>query len=102
MIGLNENGKVNINKTTREAFEIMVAAREAFGFFGADAIITSGQDGVHGKGSLHASGNALDFRTRHVSRTIAEKVVDRMRKILGKGYDIVLEKDHIHGEWDPK
>jgi hypothetical protein len=53
-----KNGKVDINKTKPEAFEIMVAAREAFGFFGANAIITSGQDGKHGKGSLHGAGYA--------------------------------------------
>lgn len=100
MIRLKEG--VNLNGTQGEAFEIMVAAREAFGFFGADAIITSGQDGKHGKGSLHGAGYALDFRIRHVSRVIAEKVVERMRKALGKDYDIVLEKDHIHGEWDKK
>jgi len=93
---------VNLNGTQAEAFEILVAARAAFEEYGADCWVTSGQDGKHGEDSLHGAGYALDFRTRHVSKVVAEKVVDKMRKVLGKDYDIVLEKDHIHGEWDKK
>jgi hypothetical protein len=31
--------------------------------FGHDLVITSGTDGVHAAGSLHAQGKALDLRT---------------------------------------
>ncbi len=71
---------------------------------GIECVITSGRDGVgvHREGSLHFSDRALDYRTRDVPSpiraTLAKKIADR----LGAEYDVVLEKDHLHVEWDPK
>lgn len=66
--------------------------------FGVEAVITSGRDGKHMEGSLHYQGKAFDLRTWHV----IEEVAKQLRTYLGKDYDVIVEKDHIHCEYDPK
>ncbi len=64
--------------------------------------ITSGNDGKHMIKSKHYENQAIDIRindmeiNRHVGTTL------RIRKELGKNYDVILEKTHIHIEYDPK
>jgi hypothetical protein len=63
-------------------------------------VITSVNDGRHMSKSKHYEGHAFDVRiwwlTDQLGCTgaIAEK--------LGPDFDVVLEKDHIHIEYDPK
>jgi len=72
---------------------------QVFQKFGvAEAIITSGRDGIHKVGSFHYEGKAFDLRTFHV----LEALKDELKKELGLKYDVILEKDHIHIEYDPK
>jgi len=69
---------------------------------------------VHSANSLHYSGYALDFRTRHVPpgdrRPLRNMIKDEL-DILAKSYnatnperpirfDVVLEKSHLHVEAD--
>lgn len=64
--------------------------------------ITSGSDGDHKTGSLHYSGNAVDLRIRHLHPDDLKHIVSAARAALGSDYDIVIEPDHIHFEYDPK
>jgi len=79
--------------------------------------ITSQGDGKHGLKSLHypnAQGftNAVDIRIKDLDGNInsitetdlitARKVVEEFKKRADAQFDIVLEKDHIHLEYDPK
>jgi len=66
------------------------------------ATITSASDGVHGPNSLHYSGNALDIRTRMLTAGQKENVYKQLRIALGEQFDVILEADHIHIEFDPK
>lgn len=62
--------------------------------------ITSLTDGRHGTGSLHHTGDAVDLRLpMPVTR---EQVIKQLRSALSAEYDVVLEADHIHIEYDPK
>lgn len=63
--------------------------------------ITSAFDGTHQPGSLHYVGRALDFRRWDIE-TSATLVCADLRKELGPDFDVVLESDHIHVEFDPK
>lgn len=65
--------------------------------------ITSGIDGSHSTTSLHYQLCALDVRTR-TFRTLADKraFAQAMRDELGTDYDVVLERTHLHVEFDPK
>ena len=67
-----------------------------------DFVITSLTDGKHMKGSLHRKGLALDMRTRTLDRKEIDYFVTWFRDGFEKGYDLVVEKDHIHIEYDPK
>ena len=63
----------------------------------AEAVITSGRDGIHKTDSFHYKGKAFDLRTWHVLEALNEA----LREELGPHYDVLLEKDHIHIELSP-
>ena len=69
---------------------------------GAECVITSVVDGTHSKTSLHYAGCAADLRTRNIPQHLQIKVRDEIKEALGVDYDVVLEKDHIHFEWQPR
>ncbi len=64
-------------------------------------VITSVKEGKHGKGSKHYTGHAFDMRTRHMAFSQRDEIVTDLRVHLGNSYDVVLESDHIHIEFDP-
>jgi len=66
------------------------------------AVITSACDGKHSRGSFHYLGLAIDLRTRHLEEGGAEQIVKLMVEWLTDEYDVVLESDHIHLEFQPK
>ena len=53
------------------------------------------------KRSMHYVGYALDFRTRHIAVGWHEKLAKEVRRALTDEYDVVLEKTHLHVEYDP-
>ena len=68
-----------------------------------DCVITSGSDGTHSATSLHyRGGRALDFRTRTIPLLHRNAVAQEIGVSLGENYDVVLERDHLHCEYDPK
>ena len=70
--------------------------------YSVDCCITGGIE-KHEPPSKHVTGGGLDFRTRdfpsledlhHFYQAVTER--------LGDGFDVVLESDHLHVEYDPK
>lgn len=85
--------------------EIALAASvsaSVFETFGHDCIITSLTDGTHSATSLHYAGSAMDLRIRHLPQGATQKIVDVLSEALGPDYDVVLESDHIHLEFQPR
>jgi len=80
--------------------------------YNLEATFTSVCDGKHGPGSLHASGRAFDLRIKDLDgnernitesdRSKARQIILDLKNSLGTQFDIVLESDHIHIEYDPK
>jgi hypothetical protein len=70
--------------------------------FGDLCTITSGSDGTHMRGSLHAKGNALDYRTSHLTSKQRSSLAAACKAALGENFDVILEADHLHVEYDPK
>lgn len=70
--------------------------------YGQPCWITSGSDGKHGPQSLHYQGAALDLRTRHLTIEQIPLIYRELKLALGEQFDVVLEPDHIHVEFDPK
>lgn len=67
---------------------------------GRELVVTSGIDGSHSRGSAHYKGDAFDMRIRFF--TTPQAVRDDLAAALGADFDVVLETDHIHVEYDPK
>ena len=70
-------------------------------------IITSLNDGRHSRTSLHYDGAAADFRSKHMFETDKKAALARMRAVLHKNFDLLLEypdkdNEHFHLEWQPK
>lgn len=63
-------------------------------------VITSANDGAHMSESKHYSGEAIDLRSRTLRDVFA--VAADLRSELGPDFDVCIEKDHIHIEYDPK
>lgn len=68
---------------------------------GREAVITSTRDGTHRSDSLHYEGKAIDLRTYDMPPGRDAEIVRELKSALGNDFDIVLEYDHIHLEYDP-
>ena len=73
-------------------------ARRVWSIGQEELTITSTYEGNHSEGSLHYANLAIDIR----SCNKAMEMRDELRDKLGMDYDVVLEFDHIHIEYDPK
>lgn len=68
-------------------------------------VITSVTDGKHMKGSKHYQGLAFDVRINDKSKDNIYLFCNSLAtdiNLIRNGFDVVLEKDHIHIEYDPK
>jgi len=71
--------------------------------FGIELIITSVNDSNHSENSLHYTGYAIDIRIRELySYNIRIDFRNAIAEEIGNEFDVVLESDHIHIEFDPK
>lgn len=93
---------VNLAGLRPEMNIVITVADHIYRTYKQELVITSAVDGKHGKASLHYIGLALDFRTRYFDRLVADKVRNEIATRLGAQYDVILEKDHLHVEFQPK
>jgi len=71
-------------------------------YFNVPFVVTCGIE-KHEPPSKHSTGNGLDYRTRDIPDQIQkEEFADLVSAGLGDGFDVVLEIDHLHVEYDPK
>lgn len=93
---------VRINGLTPEMGMGVQIIASIFAAHNKNAVITSVADGKHSRGSKHYSGNAVDWRTRHLLTSERDKITLDCKASLGDDFDVVLESDHLHVEYDPK
>ena len=93
---------VNVIGLRPEMLLATIAADRIWTAAGQTLVITSALDGKHSFSSLHYAGCALDFRTHYFTQTEAESAVRSLKEAMGKQYDVILEKDHCHVEFQPK
>ena len=65
-----------------------------------EAVVTSTFEGNHMPSSLHYGDLAVDVRLP--PDKVRSSVMAQLIQRLGPKYDVVLEADHIHIEYDPK
>lgn len=85
-----------------ETLAALLTVSEAYRSHNLDCIVTSCVEGEHSFASLHYTGCALDFRTRHVPEIEIDELVQEVRDALTSEYDVVLESTHLHVEFQPK
>lgn len=91
---------VSLSEVSWRMFHAAVIAEAVYRKYGVELVITSANDGKHGDKTLHHKGLALDLRTWTLGGRELQ-VATELQKELGNEYDVVLEKDHIHLEYDP-
>ena len=85
--------------------ELLVVQMVADGIYfkkGKELAITSLSDGEHSDTSLHYAGSGIDLRTRYFNRKEKLEVFNALKKKLTRDYDVILEKTHIHVEYQPR
>lgn len=79
-------------------FAIMVS-ESIYGTVPETLVVTSVVDGQHMRASLHYVGAAADFSLPQHNAIVVRQ---RLAEALGPDFDVVLEDDHMHVEWQPK
>ena len=69
---------------------------------GMDCVITSATDSTHGRAGLHYVGYAIDLRIRDMSARDINASISSIMEALGPEFDVLLETNHIHIEFQPK
>lgn len=96
-----KNPTVQLNGLHLQAVKAIFTAMLVWKKHGMEALtITSARDGAHKKNSLHYHGKAFDLRTRDVADAVAMR--EELQQRLGLDFDVILEPDHIHVEYDPR
>jgi len=93
---------VNSNGIRPELVLALFIADQVYSDNGKNLVITSLNDSQHSKTSLHYSGAAADLRINYFNKSESMKVVRDLRTRLNDDYDVILEEDHIHLEFQPK
>ena len=79
----------------------LIIASDVYKKLGEDLVVTAVVDGKHRSGSLHYVGLGADLRTRFFKDN-GKNAAKLLKVALGDEYDVVVEKDHIHMEYQPK
>lgn len=80
-----------------------IVANDIYKEYDSELVITSVNDSKHSATSLHFSGCAIDLRiSTFDNRILALEATHKIKERLGNDFDVILEDDHIHIEWQPK
>ncbi len=74
---------------------------DVYSKYGEELVITSLVDGRHSQKSLHYTGDAADLRTFYFKKDEIPSIAEDIRSRLGIDYDVIVEEDHIHLEYQP-
>ena len=93
---------VTIDHFSIYLLEGLLQASLAFQKLGKQMVVTSLSDSKHMDNSLHYRGYAADLRSRDIPVQDVPILVRNIQSALGHNYQVVLESDHIHIEYDPQ
>lgn len=100
---LLKNG-VNLHVSDEIFFALGVADSVYKRIADRQVVVTSARDGHQNKpNSLHNIGQAVDLRIRDLTNDQVQRIGATLHNSLfPQGFDVVVENDHIHVEYDPK
>lgn len=93
---------VRLNGIKPELLVAMMAADGMHTEAGYQMVVTSVTEGKHARASKHYTGCAFDLRISHLADGVSKNITNRLTFALGSDFDVILESDHIHVEYDPK
>lgn len=97
---------VNAKDVNLKLWEAIYKVAGYYAIYNTPLVITSLNDSKHMRGSKHYEGNGVDFRTYTLpggyTGKAANSIVHMIRNAMDDKFDVVLERDHIHLEYDPK
>lgn len=93
---------VKINGIKPECILGLIICENVYKEYGQDMVITSITDSKHTWGSLHYAGFAFDLRSREFMIDDLERIRSKLDNALTYEFDVVLERDHFHVEFQPK
>lgn len=79
--------------------KVLKYAEEVWKQHNQELWITCTVGSVHSAGSLHPYGYAVDLRSRYFTSDVKYIVAEKLRRKLGKDYQVLVRKDHIHVEY---
>lgn len=80
----------------------LIVSNDVYRSATAEFRLTSALEGVHMVGSKHGIGQAIDIGIRDLSSDKVLNMFAALKLNLGEQFNVVLESDHIHIEFDPK
>ena len=101
MIVLKDN-TISLFGMCNELTIAIVTINDMLKDYGVDTVITSCNDGTHSSGSLHFIGHAVDIRTWGIQNRLKDIKKRFKQAFPSDEFDFVIEKDHIHLEFQPK
>ena len=100
-----KDASVSVHNTHPALWRAIATAADVWATWNADLILTSVNDGVHPGGarpSFHPKGRAADLRIWNLPINARKQAVEELRHRLGPDFDVLLEADHCHIQYDPK
>lgn len=93
---------VKINGIKPEACIIITVVHSIYSVHDIACEVTSVTEGKHSRTSLHYIGHAVDFGIKNLGTVFAKEILEDIKTALTDEFDVLLEKDHIHVEFQPK
>ena len=100
MIKLKDDSVDPANLSTQCLLAIVVV-EQVLADYDSNLTITSLNDAKHSETSLHYRGDAFDVRVWDVP-DMTKDVAEDIRDCLNRHWDVVVEEDHIHVEYQPR
>jgi len=98
---ISVKGGVSLKKLQPQMAIAFTVIAGCFAEVGQPCRLTSGDDGQHMKTSLHYKGLAIDIGIIGLYDG-GQQITAKIKERLGAQFDVVLESNHIHVEFDPK
>lgn len=91
---------VDISRLERPIRRALNQIDAVFLKYGKEAVITSTYEGNHSPGSLHYANLAVDIRSRDLNDSEKKGILKDLLGKLGSNFDVIMEVNHIHLEYD--